>query len=229
MGILKAFGLKSQAIGPQAGLLLADNQGKIANYQPLPATPSQLQTQVKAATKQSALTVVDLSGIKEPATALTMFEGALASLNSETALISVSLSPASTQNPAPYLLAYSPIDGTGLVSSPTTDIPGLVTLADINAQILYQLQLPSRGENSGKAFKASNIPGKDQALINPAGALSRQAQANFQERLDYLDQQFYRSTSAKNANSGFYLLWSLGLLVTVLSFLSPKSGAENPV
>ena len=63
-GILKAFGLKSQAIGPQAGLLLADNQGKIANYHPLPASPKQLQTQVKAATKQSALTVVDRAVLK---------------------------------------------------------------------------------------------------------------------------------------------------------------------
>lgn len=227
-GILKAFGLKSQAIGPQAGLLLADNQGKIANYQPLPATSSQLQTQVKSATKQSALTVVDLSGIKEPAAALTMFEGALASLNPETALISVSLTPAPTQNPAPYLLTYSSVDATGLVSSPTTNIPGLVTLADINAQILYQLQLPSRAENSGKTFKASNIPGKDQALINLTGAFSRPAQTNLQERLDYLDQQFYRSISAKDANSGFYLLWSLGLLVTVLGFFATQIGSRKP-
>ena len=226
-GILKAFGLKSQAIGPQAGLLLADNQGKITNYHPLPTSPTQLQTQVKAATKQSALTVVDLSGIEEPATALAMFEGALADLAPETALISVSLTPASSKNPAPYLLAYSPIDATGLVSSPSTDIPGLVTLADINAQILYQLQLPSRAANAGKAFKASNIPGKEQALINLTGTSSRPAQNNLQQRLDYLDQQFYRSASAKDANNWFYLLWSLGLLATVLGYFATQSDSRK--
>ncbi|WP_147471023.1 hypothetical protein [Varibaculum vaginae] len=218
-GILKAFGLKSQAIGPQAGLLLADKQGKVENYRPLPTTPLQLQSQVKSAIKHSSLTVVDLTGIKKPATALTMLEGALASLSPETALISVSLGLSSSQNAAPHLLTYSPIDATGLVSSPTTNIPGLVTLEDVNAQILYQLQLPSRAQNTGKAFKASNIPGKEQTLINLSGTSSHQAKLNLKQRLNYLDQQFYRSVSAGDANCWFYLFWSLGLLVTVLGFV----------
>ena len=77
-GVLEAFGIKTRAIGSQAGLLLADGNGSVKNYAALPESVPELTAKVKASIAEGGLTVVDLSTLSQPERQLSMLEGALA-------------------------------------------------------------------------------------------------------------------------------------------------------
>lgn len=228
-GILEAFGIKTRAIGPQAGLLLAHGNGTVKNYAPLPASVPELTAKVKASLAAGGLTVVDLSSLSPSERQLPMLEGALAGLSPQSGLISLSLL-ADTSNSAPHLLSYSLATGTGLATSASTNAAGLSTLADINAQILSRFSLPVPAGNRGAALSARSLPGQlEPLLVNLENIASSSAQQNLQQRLDYLQNQFQLSTVAINAKIWLYLAITCGFFLVLGGYLWARLRRKLPL
>lgn len=217
-GVLEAFGIKTRAIGSQAGLLLAHGNGSVKNYATLPESVPELTAKVKASLAEGGLTVVDLSSLSPSERQLQMLEGALAGLSPKSGMISLSL-VADETNTAPYLLNYSPASGTGLATSASTNAAGLSTLADINAQILSHFSLPVPAGNQGSPLTADSIPGQLQPLINLENAASSSTEKNLQQRLDYLQNQVQLSAASTNAKIWLYLAIACGFFLVLGGYL----------
>lgn len=217
-GILEAFGIKSRAIGPQAGLLLASSKGEVKNYATLPASAQQLTAQVKAGMDEGGLTVIDLSTLTPADQQLEMLEGALAGLGPRAELLSLSLQADSAKS-APHLLAYAPSEATGLATSTSTKATGLATLADINTQILFRFALPAPESSQGTGLTVRRLPGQAQPLITLENTANSAVQQNLQQRLEYLQNQGHRSQLSENSKTWFYLAVTACFLLTLGGYL----------
>lgn len=217
-GVLEAFGIKTRAIGSQAGLLLAHGNGSVKNYAPLPESVPELTAKVKASLAEGGLTVVDLSTLSQSKQQLQMLEGALAGLSPKSGMISLSL-VADTKNTASYLLTYFPANGTGLATSASTNAAGLSTLADINAQILSHFSLPVPAGNRGSSLTAHSLPGQLQPLINLENAARSSTEKDLQQRLDYLQNQVQLSAVSTTAKIWLYLAITCCFFLTFGGYL----------
>lgn len=224
-GVLEAFGIKTRAIGSQAGLLLADGNGSVKNYAALPESVPELTAKVKAGISEGGLTVVDLSTLSSAERQLQMLEGALAGLSPKSGLISLSL-VADAKNTAPYLLSYSPASGTGLATSASTNAAGLSTLADTNAQILSHFSLPVPEGNRGRALSAHSLPGQSQSLINLDNTASSSAEKDLQQRLDYLQNQVQLSTVNLDVKIWLYLAITCCLFLSFGGYLGSRKRGQ---
>ncbi len=217
-GILEAFGIKSRAIGQQAGLLLASSKGEVKNYAALPTSAQQLAAQVKAGMDEGGLTVIDLSSLTQADQQLQMLEGALTGLTPRAELISLSLQ-ADLAKSAPHLLTYAPSEATGLATSTSTKATGLATLADINTQILLRFALPTPETNQGTGLTVRRLPGQAQPLIPLKNTATSSVQENLQQRLDYLQSQGQRPQLDESSKTWFYLVVTACFLVTLGGYL----------